>query len=396
MNSATYRITLDIHEAHSGVVLDVKRDDTARKIVITLSESGHPYQIAAECYAVFTATKPDGTIVFRHCEVEGNTIIYDVTKQTIAVEGLVECEIQLYGSDDGLITSPRFDISVSETVYEEWDGIESEDDVDALTHLISEAATAINNANEAAEEARKAVSDVEGSHEDLKALVEEANEAAATAEKIANEMDEAQYTQRLGTLEDTVADMLYKPIDVTSVTLRPSFAEIGSVVNDVEVEWVTNKTPVSQSVNGESVSPDLRRLELHSLGLKNSKSFNVTAKDERGEEDSLTVMLQFANGVYYGALDEDAEINSETIRTLTRSLQIYRTKTFAVTAAEGQRFTYALPSRYGTPLFNIGGFDYVWTKVSTFDYTNDSGYTEKYDVWMNDEVVVGTRTIKVT
>lgn len=139
MNVVAYRFSLDIHDPHSGVSLDVKRGDTnSRQLLITLSENGVPYHISPECYAVFTAEKPDGNIVFNHCEIDGDLISYMLTPQTVAAEGRLECEIKLYGADDVLITSPGFDIIVRNTVYDDGDEIESEKEVDALTHLISE------------------------------------------------------------------------------------------------------------------------------------------------------------------------------------------------------------------------------------------------------------------
>ena len=144
MNASKYRFSLDIHEPHSSVCLDVKRGDANSHILlITLAEGGLPYQITPDCYAVFTATKPDSKIVFNHCTIEENQITYMLTPQTLTVEGRHECEIKLYGAGDTLITSPCFDIIVRDTVCDEGDEIESEKEVEALTHLISEAITVI-------------------------------------------------------------------------------------------------------------------------------------------------------------------------------------------------------------------------------------------------------------
>lgn len=200
----------------------------------------------------------------------------------------------------------------------------------------------------------------------------------------------------LAELSNHVEDLHYKPIEITSCSVSPSVAEMGSRVTSATVSWNVNKNPASQSVEGESVDASLRSKQITGLSLIADKSFSVRVQDERDLVDSDSAWLRFHNGVYYGALAADAVINSSAILSLTRSLQAGKSKTFTATAGEGQKFAYALPSRYGTPAFNIGGFDYVWTKAATFDFTNASGYTEQYDVWLNDEVVVGTRTIKVT
>lgn len=160
MNYSTYRISLDIHKPDSNVVLNAKRGDTNRKIFISLTDGSVPYHISEECYAVFTATKPDGKIVYNECTIEDCVIIYKFTDQTVAAEGMMDCEIKLYGADNELITSPRFIIMVHGTVYDEGDEVESSDEFSALTKLVTDAKLAIDEANQAAEDANDAVKSI--------------------------------------------------------------------------------------------------------------------------------------------------------------------------------------------------------------------------------------------
>ena len=102
------------------------------------------------------------------------------------------------------------------------------------------------------------------------------------------------------------------------------------------------------------------------------------------------------NGVYYGVCRADEEWTSEAIRSLTRKLQNSNSITFTVEAGEGQHIVFALPPRYGIPNFNVGGFDGGFTKVTTFSFTNASGYTENYAVWLSDNAGLGKTTVKVS
>ena len=138
MISSIFKISLDVRTTASQATVTVKQGDTARRISVTLSERGKPYLISDECTAVFTAKKPDGNIVFNNCTIEDNVIHYDMTPQTSAAAGLVECEIRLYGGDGALLTGPKFTIVVGKTIYNEGDIVESATEVDALTKLISE------------------------------------------------------------------------------------------------------------------------------------------------------------------------------------------------------------------------------------------------------------------
>jgi hypothetical protein len=188
MIPSVYRISLDVHDAHSSVCLDMKRQDTARQISIALTDGGFPYKISEECYAIFTATKADGHIIAHPCEIKGNIILYDVHAQTTAAVGLAECEIKLYGADDKLITSPGFNILVSSTSYTEGDIIESEDHVTVLGHLISQATTVIAEGKAVNAEARALIDDMNAKRTvldqqiaDTKEYAESANRAAANA-----------------------------------------------------------------------------------------------------------------------------------------------------------------------------------------------------------------------
>ena len=147
MNYSNYRASLDIHAAGSQAVLHAKQGDTKRQILVTLTEDGRPYLISSDCRAVFTAKKPDGSILFNDCAIEGNLISYSFTAQTTALAGRLDCEIRLYGADKGLITSPGFDIIVDATVYEDGDVVESAAEVSALTSLVSEANTLVSEVN---------------------------------------------------------------------------------------------------------------------------------------------------------------------------------------------------------------------------------------------------------
>lgn len=116
MKDSHYRISLDIHSTQSQVSLPVKQGDTSRKVFISLCEGGKPYQIEKDCFAVFSAKKPDNEEILDDCIIADNVIEYTFTEQTTAASGMLDCEILLYGVDRGLITSPHFTIIVDARV----------------------------------------------------------------------------------------------------------------------------------------------------------------------------------------------------------------------------------------------------------------------------------------
>ena len=146
MNYSVYRISLDIHKTASQLSFSARQGDTNRRLYISLVENGAPYVISQDCYAVFTARKPDGTVIFNDCTIQDNTIIYDMTEQTTALVGRCECDVSLYGRDSEMLSSPRFAYTVYPSLGTE-EGVISTDEVTALRTLITEANSAIGRAN---------------------------------------------------------------------------------------------------------------------------------------------------------------------------------------------------------------------------------------------------------
>ena len=152
MKPADYRISLDILESQSQYSLPMKQGDNSRVIYITLREGSIPYEISGDCFAVFSAKKPDGNILENNCIIKENTIIYAITEQTTSVSGLVDCEIKLYGANNGFICSARFSIIVDPRAVED-KKVESTSEFSALTQLYSDVVTS-ENARVGAEELR--------------------------------------------------------------------------------------------------------------------------------------------------------------------------------------------------------------------------------------------------
>ena len=166
MNDSIKQLSLDFHQSTSREEVKVKKGDNKRQIRISLVDGGKPYRISEGCYAAMTGTKPDGKKIFNECSIDGNTIVYNVTNQTSAVPGVVNCEVVLYDADDQRITSSKFTILVVDTEYTEGDDIESSDEVTFLTALIGDAVGAINNANTAAQNANDVAADLLQAKED--------------------------------------------------------------------------------------------------------------------------------------------------------------------------------------------------------------------------------------
>lgn len=197
------------------------------------------------------------------------------------------------------------------------------------------------------------------------------------------------------TKDEIDALLNYKEIDIINFMTSPTTFEKGSTVSSVTLSWLLNKTPVEQKLDSEIIDVSARIKTLTGLSLNSDKTYTLTAKDEKGATDTATVTIRFYNGVYYGVAENQNEYSNEFIRNLPKSLQGSKSKTFTVTAGAGQYIYYAVPTSYGDCSFTVGGFEGGFSKVSTLYFTNESGYSENYDIYMSDNANLGNTTVTV-
>ena len=187
------------------------QSDVGRKIKVILLVNNQPYEIPAGATAVIRGKKPDGKAILNNCTIdESGAIIAELTKQTLAVCGNVRCQITLYSSKGGELTSVPFVVKVT---------AKSANDTEVKStnefNVIAEAEALAISAREIASEALENVSEVEARVEasttaangaanaantaadnatSAKEATEKATEEAAAATKAANTATEAAQT----------------------------------------------------------------------------------------------------------------------------------------------------------------------------------------------------------
>ena len=60
-----------------------------------------------------------------------------------------------------------------------------------------------------------------------------------------------------------------------------------------------------------------------------------------------------------------------------------------------QYIYYCFPASWGTPTFNVGGFDGGFVKEATIDFTNASGSTSQFVIWRSENANLGSQSIIV-
>ncbi len=148
MERSIYRMQLELQDIHTPYHLDVKRGDTGIRLILSVTDGGKPFHLTPDCMGVFTAKKPDGTCIYNACIFAAGDMVYDFTPQTTAQPGQLDCQLKLYGSNNRLLTTAAFLVTVHDTVYNEGDALASETEVTALTKLVSEANTLLTDTRE--------------------------------------------------------------------------------------------------------------------------------------------------------------------------------------------------------------------------------------------------------
>lgn len=197
------------------------------------------------------------------------------------------------------------------------------------------------------------------------------------------------------TIKEVLDDLLYKAIQITSFSNDVNTIEMGRTIDTVVLSWNYNKTPQTLTLDGAPIDVSLKSKTIENAAIKQNKTFTLKATDNRNAVSQKTTNITFFNGVYYGTSVAPELFDSAFVLKLTKSLQGGKGKTFTVNAAAGQNIFYAIPSRYGKPAFKVGGFDGGFSKASTIQFTNASGYTESYDVWKSDNTGLGNTTVVV-
>lgn len=149
MQKVVHRLRLDLERPGIQAVSYMRKGDTlSRRMVLSLYEQGKPYRIEDGVTARIRGKKSDGTILYNDCFVQDNCIVVDVTTQMLAALGEVECELNLYGTSNALLTTPRFAIVVEDVLLADGQ-LESQNEFTAMTKATEEMKTLYDTVDEA-------------------------------------------------------------------------------------------------------------------------------------------------------------------------------------------------------------------------------------------------------
>ena len=131
-----YYITLDLQSSQAAKAVQLHQHDNGCRLYFTLTQGGREYALSQDCQGVFTAKKRDGTAIFNDCVLENGALFYDVTPQTTAEAGELNCQLRLYGKDGALLHSAAFLLVVHPAAVSDNDDIASMPEATALQRIL--------------------------------------------------------------------------------------------------------------------------------------------------------------------------------------------------------------------------------------------------------------------
>ena len=187
-------------------------------------------------------------------------------------------------------------------------------------------------------------------------------------------------------------ELLYKAITITSFNISKTLAEIGELVSNLKLTWSYSKEPTVQKLDGNILDNSIRD-HIITSNITSNKTFKLEVSDGKTTV-SRNAAINFYNGRYHGVSNSE-NYDSDFILSLNKTLTNSRACSFTVDCGQGQYIFFAIPTRFGTPTFAVGGFTGGFIKAQTLDFENKFGYVESYDIWKSENSNLGNITVVV-
>lgn len=180
------------------------------------------------------------------------------------------------------------------------------------------------------------------------------------------------------------------PLEINSFSVSPHIAEKGSTVSTQTFTYSVSRNGAVVTMEDVEVSGG----KIVRNDVITTDTFYTLSATLGDMTATATCKILFVPPIYYGTSTSYA-LDSVNVRSLARSLSIYRDMNFTVNAAAGYYILYALPVSLGEPTFTVGGFDGGFEKVGVFDFTNASGHTESYALYKSVNTGLGSTRVVV-
>lgn len=132
----TKEISLKVWEENQVLIYAVQGEVDSRKLEVLFTEQdGNNLNLSGK-RVTFYAVKPDGTKIYNECSIEGSAATITLTSQMVSALGILECEFQIFDSNNLLLKVNGLKIIVtSKGDFSE--AVESTSEYNALTNALT-------------------------------------------------------------------------------------------------------------------------------------------------------------------------------------------------------------------------------------------------------------------
>lgn len=407
-----YLITVDLKNTKvksDKTIFFYNTDLNICNIFIKLICSDEDKTIPEDLIVEFAVLKPE-TDEFKPLDatlISKEDLLYqvDLTTDYLDIIGTYECEIRVSGTIDNeakCFTSESFDYVVRPNITAKLNNqIKQDKNLPILEKLIKEV-NDIGLGIEMNQVQLKKDDNLVGDNKSIVGAINQLREDVNSGGKVELTDYQKKTDDNLATEEKTIVGAvnelnskiwdIQNPFDISSISVAPNIAQMGSTVSP-KLTWnYTHSTIKSQTINNETIEKTLRTKTF--TGVTTTTTYTLVATSNSGVQKSKTATITFANGVYYGK-STTSTYDSALINSLTKQLSTTKNRTITVNAGAGEYIYYCVPSRLGACSFNVGGFDGGFSKVVTIDFTNSDNYKEKYDIYKSDNANLGNTNVTI-
>ena len=182
-------------------------------------------------------------------------------------------------------------------------------------------------------------------------------------------------------LDKILQKIYYVAPKIDSFTMTPSTTEyeIGTTVSDLEFAWTLNKDVISQTLTDCTIGVD-DRTAVYGADLTNTKTFTLSVSD--GEKsDSVNKKISFLPKIYYGSTTEPTDYDSAFALGLSNSVLASSSKRdYSFNCGAGEYSYIVCPTSMTFNTIWVNGFQAEINKIMAIALTNESGYTQSYDI----------------
>lgn len=307
MEKFVQQIALDVAGRNLYKYVYAKQGDSGSRFVkATILADGKVMEIGSGMTAKFRAEKPDGKAILNPATVnDDGTVTVELTKQTLAADGVVDADIVISSASGEELSTVSFKIEVekapsgsladsknemlvlqkliddSEAALEKLGNVK--DGKDGVSPTVSTAATTGGT--------KVTITDAKGSHE---FVVKDGSDAAVTAENI---------TDALGYTPAAPGDI---PV-VPAAEIRANTAARHSHKNKAVIDGITGQVTIDK-LNAPDHATDLVQYGAFQIAAKQIISQIPTVPDVLPNPNALTIKIGSTTVTYDGSTAETVEI----------------------------------------------------------------------------------------